>query len=253
MKAALKKAVAGSRFEPVARIWWRRLRVGAEGGRSGRDNAVAVQVMKRVLRADSNWVEVGASTGEFMWHVLRYAPSGRHIAFEPIPEIAARLRAELPPAVSVHAVAASDRSGDSEFQWVVGDPGYSGLRRRAYPKANLEVRTIRVRTARLDDVLSADLPIHAMKVDVEGAELQVFNGARELLRKWRPYVLFEHGPGAADFYGTTPDMIWSLLHDELGFAIAKPADWLAGRAALDRDGFVASFARGECNYLAYPA
>jgi FkbM family methyltransferase len=252
MKAALKKAVAGSRFEPVARIWWRRLRVGAEGGRSGRDNAAAVRVMKRILYPDSNWVEVGASTGEFLWHVLRYAPRGHHVAFEPIPAIAARLRAELPPQVTVHALAASDRDGDSEFQWVVGSPGYSGLRRRVYPNP-VDVRTIRVRTARLDAVLPADVRVHGMKIDVEGAELQVFQGARRTLRTWRPHVLFEHGPGAAESYGTTPDMMWDLVHGELGFAIAAPGDWLAGRAPFDRDGFVASFARGECNYLAYPA
>ena len=131
MKAALKRMMAGSAVEPVARIWWRRLRVGRETGRNARDNAVAVQVMRRILKRDSNWLEVGASTGEMLWHVLRYAPGGSHHAFEPVPDSVARLQAELGSRVTVHAVACSDAAGDSEFQHVVGDASYSGLRRRS--------------------------------------------------------------------------------------------------------------------------
>ena len=116
MKAAIKRALAGSAFEPMARIWWRRLRVGRESGRNARDNALTVQIMKRILRPDSNWVEVGASTGEFLWHVLRYAPRGRHHAFEPVPASVARLHADLGTRITLHAVAASDAAGEAEFQ-----------------------------------------------------------------------------------------------------------------------------------------
>lgn len=252
VKAAIKRALAGSALEPVARIWWRRLRVGRESGRNARDNAVTVQIMKRILRPDSNWVEVGASTGEFLWHVLRHAPRGQHHAFEPVPASVARLRTELGARVTVHAIAANDAAGEAEFQYVVGDAGYSGLRRRAYPRADIEVRPIRVQTARLDEVLPADLRIDAMKVDVEGAELQVLRGAEQTLRRWRPFVLFEHGRGAAEAYGTTPALLHDFLHGALGYAIALPEAWLAGGAALDREQFAAAFAGDTCNYLAYP-
>lgn len=252
MKAALKRILAGSAVEPVARIWWRRLRVGRETGRNAQDNAVAVQVMRRILKPDSNWLEVGASTGEMLWHVLRYAPRGRHHAFEPVPDSVARLRAELANRVTVHAVACSDADGESEFQHVVGDAGYSGLRRRSYPRADLEVRPIRVRTVRLDDELPADLRVHAMKIDVEGAEMQVFRGAERTLARWHPFVLFEHGTGAAEAYGTTPAALWQWLHDR-GYRVFLPELWLHGQGPLDRAAFEAAFRGGQCNYLAVPA
>ena len=251
MKAALKRMMAGSAVEPVARIWWRRLRVGRETGRNARDNAVAVQVMRRILKPDSNWLEVGASTGEMLWHVLRYAPRGNHHAFEPVPDSVARLRAELGSRVTVHAVACSDAAGDSEFQHVVGDAGYSGLRRRSYPRADLEVRPIRVRTVRLDDELPSGLAVHAMKIDVEGAEMQVFRGAERTLARWHPVVLFEHGTGAAEAYGTTPAALWQWLHDR-GYRIFLPEQWLQRRTALDRGEFEAAFRSGQCNYMAVP-
>lgn len=252
MKAALKRMLAGSAAEPVARIWWRRLRVGPETGRNAQDNAIAVHVMQRILKPDSNWLEVGASTGEMLWHVLRYAPRGTHHAFEPVPDSVARLRAELGARVTVHALALSDAAGESEFQHVVGDAGYSGLRRRTYPRAGMEVRPIRVRTARLDDELRPEFPVHAMKIDVEGAEMQVFRGAERTLARWHPVVLFEHGTGAAEAYGTTPADLWQWL-DARGYAIALPADWLQGRPALTQTAFEAAFHSGQCNYIAVPA
>jgi FkbM family methyltransferase len=248
-----RKFVAGTAIEPVARIWWRRLRVGAERGRNARDNALAVRIMARVLRRDSTWVDVGTSTGDLLWHVLRHAPRGRHFAFEPIPETAAIVRARFPSSVEVRALALSDATGEVEFQHVVTNPGYSGLRRREYPRAGEQVRTIRVPTARLDDVLPQALRVDAMKVDVEGAELQVFRGAVRTLSTHRPFVLFEHGRGAADCYGTTPEAVYDLLAGECGLCVSLPADWLEGRQPLDRAGFVAVFGTENCNFLAHPA
>jgi FkbM family methyltransferase len=252
MKAALKRSIAGTALEPVARIWWRRLRVGRETGRNAHDNAVAIQVMKRILRPDSNWIEIGASTGELLWHVVRYAPRGQHHAFEPVPSAVARLRADFGDRVTVHAVACSDESGETEFQHVVGDAGYSGLRRRSYPRADLEVRAIRVRVTKLDDELPADLHVHAMKIDVEGAEMQVLRGASRTLATWRPFVLFEHGTGAAEVYGTTPEALWDLWA-AAKYSVQLPDQWLRGGAPLDRPAFAKAFAAGQCNYLACPA
>jgi FkbM family methyltransferase len=239
-------------LEPLARIGWRRLRVGRETGRNARDNALASQVMGRILRRDSNWVDVGTSTGDILWHVLRRAPRGQHVAFEPIPANAAILRARFPPRVTVHCMALSDTAGETEFQHVASNPGYSGLKRRTYPRADERVETIRVPVARLDDMLPPDFRVDAIKVDVEGAELGVLRGAARTIGRWRPYVLFEHGRGAADYYGTTPQMIYDLLVGEYGLQISLPQAWLAGRPPFDRDGFVAQFGGDNCNYLAHP-
>ncbi|HLY39530.1 MAG TPA: FkbM family methyltransferase [Candidatus Binatia bacterium] len=57
--------------------------------------------------------------------------------------------------------------------------------------------------------------LRRQRLDVEGAELEVLRGAGRTLHRWKPYVVFEHGLGAADSYGTSPGMVHELLVAEL--------------------------------------
>jgi FkbM family methyltransferase len=252
MKTLLKRALAGTPFASPARRVWCRLHGAREPWpRSTPDNALAVEIMSRVLRPRSNCVDIGCSYGDALFQMIRFAPWGRHVAFEPLPHVAAMLRDKY-PGFAIHQVALSDVEGESEFQHVVGDSGYSGLRRRTYPSPDLRIDTIRVRTARLDDLLPPDLRIDFVKIDVEGAEMQVFRGARRTLGRWRPVVLFEHGLGGAEHYGTTPEMVYDFLTGECGLRISTLRGWLDGAAALSRDGFAAEFQAATCNFLAHP-
>lgn len=44
-------------------------------------------VTKRVLRKDSNCIDVGCHTGEILTWILKLCPKGVHFAFEPIPDL----------------------------------------------------------------------------------------------------------------------------------------------------------------------
>jgi FkbM family methyltransferase len=235
-----------SRLGPVVRAvrratWPRWRRVDAE------DQGDVARLLGCVLREDSCALDVGAHRGSVLAEIVRLAPRGRHHAFEPLPVLAAELRARFPD-VTVHELALSDTAGDAEFQHVVTDPGYSGLRRRRYDDPGARVEPIRVTTARLDDVLDPEAPVHFVKVDVEGAELQVFRGARRTLARWRPWVVFEHGLGAADHYGTTPAMVHALLA-ECGLAVFG-LDGSGPYSAADLAAIFAANARW--NFLARP-
>ncbi len=61
-----------------------------------------------------------------------------------------------------------------------------------------------MRTERLDDALPDGLVPRLIKVDVEGAEMLVLRGAQRTIARHRPSILFEHGIGAADRYGSGP-------------------------------------------------
>jgi hypothetical protein len=80
------------------------------------------------------------------------------------------------------------------------DPAYSGFKRRDYPRAE-EIETIEVRTEQLDDCLPVGYVPHLIKIDVEGAEQQVLEGAVGTIRLHKPIVIFEHGRGSAEYYG----------------------------------------------------
>ncbi len=186
--------------------------------REGIDNHNLELLLGFLLTEDSNCVDVGANEGRFLWHMTQRAPRGRHFAWEPVPHLAARLR-ELFPQVEIHDAAVGDTPvGETSFVVVKNDAAYSGLLERDYPPG-FETEEIQVRVERLDSELPPDYAPTLIKIDVEGAELGVLRGAAETIRRHRPVVVFEHGPGASEHYGTTPEAIHDFVCGELGLRI----------------------------------
>jgi FkbM family methyltransferase len=177
--------------------------------RDRRDRLHQLMVMAFTLRRDSNCIDVGAADGHVLREMIRLAPDGRHIAYEPLPAFAGRLKSEF-PGVDVRQAALSNECGEAPFTHVADDPGYSGLRRRSYPRPWV-VEEITVRTETLDQALPSDYVPHLIKMDVVGAERQVLEGARETLARHGPIVMFEHGAGAADHYGTSSSDVFDIL------------------------------------------
>jgi FkbM family methyltransferase len=212
-----------------------------------RDTEVLVALMEELLRPDSDCLDVGAHAGSVLREMVRIAPRGRHVAWEPLPEFAARLRAEF-PGVEVRQAALGNAAGERSFAHVVGDPGWSGFLARPMPSAS-PVETLVVQVERLDDVLPEGVRPAFVKIDVEGAEEGVVLGALETLQTHRPVVAFEHGRGSADHYGTTPGAIHDLLCEDLGYEIAG----LDGDGPYDAERFAEIFASGErVNFVARP-
>src|SRR4051794_40298838 len=69
-----------------------------------RDEAHMRIVLAAVLDVDANGVDVGAHVGDVLEVLLRVAPEGHHVAFEPRPSAAEVLRTRFPRAV-VHGAA----------------------------------------------------------------------------------------------------------------------------------------------------
>lgn len=151
----------------------------------------------------------------------------------------------------IYECALSDTAGKTTFQHVVSNSAYSGIRRRRYDRENEEVSQITVRTAMLDDLIPENVPINLIKVDVEGAELQVFKGALKLIKKNKPIIIFEHGLGAADYYGTKPEDVYDLLAGDCGLQVYLMADYLAGDGltSLSRIAFCNQFYSGKNYYF----
>ena len=226
---------ARSAFDPLLR-------------RELRDEHALHVLLSAILRADSNAVDVGANEGAVLEAIVRIAPAGRHIAFEPIPDLHEQLRSRF-PAVEVRRAALSDVAESTELFHVLDAPAYSGLRQREdLPPSATEVRRIPVHTERLDDIVAEDYVPRLIKIDVEGAELNVLRGAAETIRRHRPFVVFEHGAGGADLYGSKPTEVFDLL-GEAGLRIFD----LEGDGPYTRERFHDTFAEPIWNFLAAPA
>lgn len=174
-----------------------------------RDNALMQALMPALLDENSNGIDIGSHKGDFLDAFLRLAPQGHHVAIEPLPHLATRLRERYPMA-TVHEVALSNAAGSATFHHVTSGPGLSGLKPTIY-RTPQSVEKIEVRTARLDDLIPEDQQIALIKLDVEGAELQVLQGAARTIQRWRPAIFIEHGFATADAYGTTPRDLHALL------------------------------------------
>jgi FkbM family methyltransferase len=173
-------------------------------------------LLDRMMRPDSCGVDVGANSGWVYGEFLRRAPHAHHIAYEPLPHLAEQIL-ESNPAADVRVAAVSDENGERRFEHVKELPGYSGF--HSHPNAkHLEQEQLTVRTVRLDDDLPAGYVPAMIKIDVEGGEYGVLQGALQTILRHKPLLVFEHG--AASFgYGTTSADVYRLLADRAGYAI----------------------------------
>ncbi|GAA2848181.1 hypothetical protein GCM10010517_05380 [Streptosporangium fragile] len=205
---------------------------GEAARQNARYDALTLEIMRRTCVPTSNCLDVGAADGEILRSMVAAAPAGRHFAIEPLPRCAATLRAGFPQ-VTVWEAAASDTTGRAGFVHVVSNPAYSGLHERPYHREDEVLASIEVMTVRLDDVVPPDVSLDFVKIDVEGGEVLVLRGARELLRRSRPVIVFEHGGDwVMRHYGTTSAELWRILVEELGYGIglldgSAPLSWMA--------------------------
>jgi FkbM family methyltransferase len=209
------------------------------------DNERLRQLLAFSLAPDSNCIDVGCHQGEVLREMVRLAPQGRHIAYEPVPASFQALAPEF-PGVDLRQAALSNEAGETSFTYVVDEPSYSGLRQREYAGPR-RLEELTVRTERLDDALDPEYVPRFIKVDVEGAEQLVFEGALETLRRHRPIVFFEHGQGASDYYGTRPSDVYRLLVHEAGMRIFDTD----GRGPYSEADFEAVFTEPIWNFVAH--
>lgn len=218
------------------------------------NNQRILQIMQRVLKPDSSCVDVGSYKGEILASMEQLAPRGIHYAFEPLPHLFSGLQKRFTGAnIRLYRLALGDRMGTTTFHHVVSNPAYSGIRKRHYDRENERVKKITVRIDTLDHILPVDAQIRFIKIDVEGAELLVLQGARRTILRNRPLIVFEHGQGASEYYGTTPEKVYALLGGDYGLKINSLDRWLQGRPPFTRDQFLKQYyERHDCNYIAYP-
>jgi FkbM family methyltransferase len=167
-------------------------------------------ILASVLRSDDAYVDIGANRGQILREAVRVAPLGKHIAFEPIPDLAAEVTRAF-PGVDCRQIALGAHAESARFCHFRKLDGWSGLRRS--PEISDErgdPEYIDVTVSTLDAELGNRMP-RVVKVDVEGAELDVLEGGRSLLSRARPVVIFEHVSSAAALYGSPPGAAWDLL------------------------------------------
>ena len=176
------------------------------------------KIMSKVIKSNSNCIDVGCHKGEMLDLMLKYAPKGKHLAFEPIPSFFDKLQEKYQGLATIYPHALSSEKGNTTFQYVKNAPAYSGIKKRKYDVKNPEIEQINVTLELLDNLVENDFSVDFIKIDVEGAEFGVLKGAKNIILKNKPYIIFEFGLGASEFYGTKPEDIFSFFGKRLWFA-----------------------------------
>jgi FkbM family methyltransferase len=183
--------------------------------------------------------------------IIELSPKGNHFAVEPLPHLAEKLRSQYGSKVRVVEKALSSQIGETSFQYVKNAPAYSGILKRRYDTAIPDIQELHVEMTTLDEMVGNE-KIDFIKIDVEGGEYAVLQGAKLTIQKHQPIVVFECGKGATEFYNTTPQMIFDWW-DDAGYEVTSLPLYLDNREPLSRLQFQSCFDTGsEYYFIAYP-
>jgi len=176
--------LSGKAWNGVASgVWW--------GGLAGFEPA-ETQLVAALATRYKTVLDIGANIGWFSLVVASTNPSARIFAFEPNFEVAFLLRQNFLTNRVIGEtlpLAVSDKCGRAVF-YQDKDDWASSLVDHSSTARTLEVQSVTVD----DFVLSNELEPDFLKIDVEGAEEEVFAGAHRTLRAFTPDLLFEVSP-----------------------------------------------------------
>lgn len=176
---------------------------------TGRYAPAETALVRASLAAGGTFVDVGANIGYFaLLGASIVGPTGRVVALEPDPRMAAALRENVAMnalgRIDVVETAASDVTGTATLTGYSVDGGNWGVSSLAStPPADAGAPSFTVTCAPLDsvlDVAGVDT-VDLVKVDVEGAEPRVLRGMRDGLRarRYRRVLVELHPWEYADF------------------------------------------------------
>lgn len=189
---------------------------------------------RRFLRPGHVVFDVGSHAGLHLAQFLDLiGPSGRAIAFEPIPKLAHELakRYRDRSNVDIRNIALSDKPGCADFLVLHAAIGMSGFKQRA-GSGNQGAERIRVDIDTLDRHAARVTRLDYIKIDIEGAEIGCLRGARETVNRYRPLISVEYGMPTYSLFGNTKMTLfdWARDHgyipsDLFGNLIPDPNEW----------------------------
>jgi FkbM family methyltransferase len=182
-----------------------------------------LRLIKETVLDDETIIDVGANIGAIALFAALVVPRGRVMAFEALPHIADDLRNNIAvngfTNISVHEVAVGERRGDADIFTNLEERGSSSLLEksndaRAYDKPR------RVPIRPLDDFTHAAGRIAVIKIDVEGYEAKVLEGAQRTIEEHRPLIILEYDP-TGDLRGELDERVMALSYDIHTLAFGK--------------------------------
>lgn len=169
-------------------------------------------------------IDIGANIGFFTLLLAKQVgPTGHVFSFEAIPDLRAAIESNIRldqfENISLFDTAASDREGTFEF--FLGPESHLGISSlRPIQRAS---ESIQVKTTPLDCLGFEKHRIAMAKIDVEGAELAVLRGMREILDRDHPDLVLEVTDKFLNEFGDSGEELFELLQS-FGYKIYEICD-----------------------------
>jgi len=160
--------------------------------------SILQNIYSSLLEEGDCTIDIGAHMGR---HTIPMANAvgnqGTVYAFEPLPHLYEKLQRtleteKLDGAVQLSQYALSREEGQAEFLHVDDAPGLSGLKERTSHEGH-QIERIQVDVKLLDNMIPEGERIKFIKIDAEGADFYILQGATRILSSDRPLVVFESG------------------------------------------------------------
>ena len=152
------------------------------------------ETLATLCRAGQTLIEVGANIGSHTVGLAkRVGPTGKVYAFEPQRSCYALLQSQIALNQLHHVVAFNEGCGASRAEMWLPPIDYSVQENfgGVALASSAETGREKVRVGRLDD-LKLETPVHLIKIDVEGMERDVIEGARSLIQASKPTLYVEN-------------------------------------------------------------
>jgi FkbM family methyltransferase len=176
---------------------------------------------KKSLNTESVFFDVGTNAGSFLNVLNNFAFSNVH-CFEPHPFLAEKTN-QVYPHITMNDYCLGNSNGFIDIYIPSMSVGLSSvIRRPVFDQLNQEIRVLNVKCQTLDSYCEEHSiqQIDFIKIDVEGAEKTVFEGAKGLLQENRIKAgVFEIGETLNDA-GTSTDEVCALI-ESYGYVIEK--------------------------------
>ncbi len=206
-----------------SQVFWQEVQEGDRG---------EVKFLKSLLAPSHTFIDVGGNIGVFSLIAAKRLTAGMVHTFEPSALHLKKLRANLLlnrfPNVHVHPVALSNQPSRSKLYFLPRQAGSltnTGMASQ-FPFNVAPDRIEEITCTKLDDYRQSSFitSVDVIKIDVEGAELDVLFGAIETIRSYRPHVVMEvsvnHLQRARrslqeliDYWGSLQYRIFRIGHD----------------------------------------
>lgn len=155
-----------------------------------------ILILQHLLDKDSVFIDVGSNVGAYLYMAQKKADKKNTYGFEPIPELYNKLLRAF-SGTPVFNLALSNESGVKELKI----PDVNGV--TLAPRGTLNTNykepgetgfiTFKVKTQTLDEFVSEHKlnKIDLIKIDVEGHELNVLEGAAKTIHQFTPNMIIE--------------------------------------------------------------